>query len=295
MDHNFVFNKLSIPTANRNNAYNLLLGCVKGMIAVGSSDDRVAIYSDDLHDCQIAPDYYYRDFISQLGDNHESDLQLALLEIDDKTPMLDFLSDDIVNEIASSTFYFPNEAYTGSIDILAIAWHLDATLLSIATTDIWQKNEVEFAKYSEGQPSSGSSYLRNISCKEHGDAIRQQYLAVAETPLEELFPMCIFSVDFLEWIRQLPKDVFNRIVDKMALADAKQFQGGEPLFNTLHDADGIREIRFSAVQGGAVRILFRALSENRSAILFGFIKKSDNEGYKDAINSAKANLKRILQ
>ncbi len=294
MEHNFVFNKLSLPAANRNDAYTLLLGSVKGILAVGSDDDRFAIYSDDLHDCPIAPDYYYRDFISQLGERHEVDLQLALLEIDDKTPMLDSLSDDLVDEIASSAFFFPNEAYTGSIDILAFAWYLDATLLSIATTDKWRGNEIEFAKFSEGQPSTGSSYLRNISCEEHGNLIRQQYRFEAESPLEELFPRCLFTQDFLGWVHQLPKDVFNRVVNKVALADAKQFQGGEPLFNTLHNADGIREIRFSAVQGGAVRILFRVLSGNRAAILFGFIKKSDNEGYDEAINSARANLNQML-
>jgi len=295
MEHNFVFNTLSFPATSQEDAYRLLLDSVKGMLAVRSNKDRIAMYSDDHNNCPLGPDYFYRDFISQLGEHHEDDLQLSLMEIDDKTPMLDFLSDDLFNKIASSTFYFPSEAYDGSVDVLAMAWHLEATLLSIATTDKWRENEVEFAKFSEGQPSTGSSYLRNISCEEHGNIIGQQYLVEAESPLEELFPRCLFSQDFLAWVYQLPKDVLKRVVNKVALANAKQFQGGEPLFNTLHNADGIREIRFSAVQGGAVRILFRVLSDNRSAILFGFIKKSDNEGYDEAIESAKTNLNLILQ
>ncbi len=295
MEHNFVFNTLSFPAASKEEAYRLLLDSAKGMLAVRSNKDRIAIYSDDRDNCPIAPDYYYRDFISQLGEQHEDDLQLSLMEIDDKTPMLDCLSDELFNEIASSTFYFPNEAYDGSVDVLAMAWHLDATLLSIATINKWRENEVEFAQFSEGQPPTGRSYLRNISCEEHGNFIRQQYLAEAETPLEKLFPRCLFSQDFLAWVHQLPNDVLKRVVNKITLADAKQFQGGEPLFKTLHNADGIREIRFSAVQGGAVRILFRVLLGNQSAILFGFIKKSDNEGYDEAIESAKTNLNRILQ
>lgn len=295
MEHNFVFNTLSFPATSKEDAYRLLLDSVKGMLAVRSSKDRIAMYSDDHNNCPLGPDYYYRDFISQLGEHHEVDLQLSLMEIDDKTPMLDFLSDELFNEIASSTFYFPSEAYNGTVDVLAMAWHLEATLLSIATTDKWREKEVEFAKFNEDQPSTGSSYLPNISCEVHGKLIRQQYEFEAETPLEQLFPRCLFSQDFLEWVHQLPKDVFNRVVNKVSLADAKQFQGGEPLFYTLHNADGIREIRFSAVQGGAVRILFRVLSGNRSAILFGFIKKSDNEGYDEAIESAKTNLNLVLQ
>lgn len=295
MEHNFVFNTLSFPATSKEDAYSLLLDSVKGMLAVRSNEDRIAMYSDDHNSCPLGPDYYYRDFISQLGEHHEDDLQLSLMEIDDKTPMLDFLSEELFNEIASSTFYFPSEAYEGSVDVLAMAWHLEAALLSIATTDKWQKNEVEFAEFNEGQPSTGNSYLPNISCEEHGNLIRQQYQFEAETPLVELFPQCLFSQDFLEWVHQLPKDVFNRVVNKVALAYAKQFQGGKPLFDTLHNADGIREIRFSAVQGGAVRILFRVLSGNRSAILFGFIKKSDNEGYDEAIESARTNLNLMLQ
>ena len=85
-------------------------------------------------------------------------------------------------------------------------------------------------------------------------------------------------------------DLKARIYDKLLLADMKKFQGGKPLFDTLNDADGLREMRFSAVQGGAVRILFGALSGQKYGILVGFIKKSDDEGYTSAIKLAKKEL-----
>jgi hypothetical protein len=286
MNHNFVFNTLSLPAENSDSAYTLLFDSAKGMLAVGSGNDRFALYSDDLLDRPVAPDYYYRDFIVQLEEHHEVDLQLALLEIEDKTPMLDFLSEELFDEIASSSFYFPNEAYTGSIDVLATAWFLDATLLSIATKNKWLENEIEFAKYSSDKPSTGSSYLRNISCENHGYLIKQQYQFDPDLPLTELFPNCEFSHEFSTWINQLPSDLFKHVVNKIKLAYSKEFQGGEPLFKTLHNSNGIREIRFNAVQGGAVRILFKVLSASHSAILFGFIKKSKREGYKEAIDAA---------
>jgi hypothetical protein len=295
MEHNFVFNTLSFPATSKEEAYRLLLDSVKGMLAVRSNEDRIAIYSDDHNNCSLGPDYCYCDFLSQLGDNREADIQLSLMEIEDKTPMLDFLPDGVVDEIASSSFYFSDEVYTGSVDVLAITWYMEATLLSIATVDKWRGNEIEFAQYSEGKPSTGSSYLRNISSEEHGKLICQQYQVEAETPIESLFPRCLFSQDFLTWFNSLSKDVSQRVISKLTLADAKQFQGGEPLFDTLHNADGIREIRFGAVQGGAIRILFRVISDSCSAILFGFIKKSNNEGYDEAIKAAKSNLNRMLQ
>jgi hypothetical protein len=59
------------------------------------------------------------------------------------------------------------------------------------------------------------------------------------------------------------------------------------LFDNLENADGLREIRISAYPGGAIRILFKALANSRQAILVGFIKKNDNEGY--SVNIDKAN------
>lgn len=287
MDHNFVFNTLSLPASDANVAYRLLLDTAKGMLAVGSGNDRYAIFSDNLRSCEVAPNFTYSDFLSQLAEQNEIDLQLALLEIDDKTPMFDFISAGIFDEIASSAFYFPDEPYTTSIDILAVAWHLDATLFSIATAEKWRTTEIEFAEFVDGVPSTGTSHLRNISCEEHGNVLRHQYESESSLALNEMFPNCQFSDDFLGWHNTLPTDLYSRVNNKFALAEAKKFQGGKPLFETLTDADGLREMRFSAVQGGAVRILFGALPEKRQAILVGFIKKSNTEGYVEAISSAK--------
>ena len=58
------------------------------------------------------------------------------------------------------------------------------------------------------------------------------------------------------------------------------------MFKTLINADGIREIRFDAYPGGAIRILFKKIGE-KQAILTGFIKKRRDEGYKQDIAVAK--------
>ncbi len=38
----------------------------------------------------------------------------------------------------------------------------------------------------------------------------------------------------------------HRVIEKLRLSSDKDFQGGKPLFETLTDGDGLREIRFSA-------------------------------------------------
>ena len=65
-------------------------------------------------------------------------------------------------------------------------------------------------------------------------------------------------------------------------------------FRCNSTADGIRELRFSAVQGGAVRILFGQLPDGKQAILVGFVKKSDSEGYPKAIPTAKELLSEMM-
>lgn len=55
----------------------------------------------------------------------------------------------------------------------------------------------------------------------------------------------------------------------------------------------IREIRFSAYPGGAIRILFKAAGNTQQAILLGFIKKSDAEGYLQNISEAKVILDKL--
>ncbi len=296
MDHNFVLNSLSFPAANAQIAFDLLLDSMKGLIAVGTPDDRRALYSDQqpgIGHCVIAPDTTWHDFLAQLNQIDEQDLQLALLEIEDKTPMFDFVSDDQIEKIASVAFYFPDEAYTGSIDILAMAWELDAILLSIATAEKWCASEIAFAQFTTAKHPTEHSWFRNLSCRAHGLALNRQLLDLLNKSLVETFKTCHFSEHFLDWVNQLAADLQARIRVKLALAESKQFQGGKPLFDTLtgDDAAGLREIRFSAVQGGAVRILFDFLPSGKPAILVGWIKKSNSDGYTSAIIAAKPLLK----
>jgi hypothetical protein len=288
MDHNFVLNAMSFPAPDEAQAYELFYSSIKGMLAVGQKEDRVAIYCDDfpnLKNFPISQGYTYADFLITLKAKDEEDLLVALLEIDDKTPMLDHFSDADIEEIASTSFFFPDEGYDKSIDMLAVAWRTNGILLSIPTSQRWQQTEIPFAQYTEGEAPGQPSYLRNIACEVHGQELRRQRGEQQQKSLPALYPNCKFSTDFEAWANSLAQDLKARVSDKLALAYAKNFQGGEPLFKTLNDAGGMRELRFGAVQGGAVRVLFGALADGSFAILTGFVKKSNSEGYSDAITT----------
>jgi hypothetical protein len=290
MDHTFVFNTSSLPANNPNQAFDLLRSSMKGMLAVGQEGDRYAIYCDgvpNLGALSIAESYTYNDFLHGLVKGGENDLAVALFEIVDKSPMIENITNEVLEQAASSSFYFDDEPYSGSIDFLAVAWELDAVLLSLATSEKWESEQIRFAQYTEGLPSDGPSYIQNISSEQHGINIRGQYERIQAAAVGELYHNCVFSADFNRWNDELPEDLKARVGSKLALASGRNFQGGKPLFDTLDNADGMREMRFSAVQGGAVRILFGSLSSGKQAVLVGFIKKSDTEGYAEAIKAGK--------
>lgn len=296
MQTNFIFNHLSLPAADKVSGHAALLDAMKGMLAYLNLGDRPIIYGDGktkLSDFEIAKDYRFGDFINEL-EKIDPDLQLTLFEIEDKTPMLDFLNEDQINSIANQAFYFPDEGYATTIDILGVAWELDAVLLSLNTSKRWSEYEVCFAKHSE-TPMLGYSYLDNISKKSHGEYFFDERKKLSEKGLIESFPTCKFSDEFIEWTNGLASNLLGKVKGKLSLAAAKQFSGGGPLFDSLENADGMREVRFSNTEGGAVRIIFKDLTDKKHAILFGFIKKSDNDGYDQAIIASRKILKKMTE
>lgn len=72
---------------------------------------------------------------------------------------------------------------------------------------------------------------------------------------------------FREWYNQLDANNRHRVYKKIQLAAQRRFAGGEPLFKNLENGEGMRELRFSAYPGGAIRILFVDLSDGGKAIL----------------------------
>lgn len=295
MNFNFVLNTLSLPASNPEQAYNLMFDAIQGMFALSSGNDRFALYSsaldDNLIDSLLSDDYSYNDFLDQLLEEGENDIHMALLDIEDKTPTFNAIQNQI-DSIANSAYFFPDRPYTGSVDLLAIAWNLDAYLLSSATSDRWRSLKITFSQYTpESPPAKELPYIYNISCEAHGEELFSIFNP--QIPFEQFFENCQFSNIFLDWLNKLHPSLQQRIKNKFHLATDKQFQGGEPLFKTLENANGIREMRFNAIEGGAVRILFKQLSDQRFYILYGFIKKSDNEGYDFAIQKSTELLQKI--
>lgn len=287
MDHSFILNTYSLPASSQSVAYDLFYDSAKGLLAIRSNMDRCVIYydGDSLQDSTLAESYTFKDFIRELGQKGEADLQLFLLEAGDKMPALEHLSDEDFDEVSNCAFYFPDDGYTGSVDIIGLSWFLDATLWSIPTSERWNSVFVKVARYDQSTHEPDFLELRNISKKEHGEQLKLLFEDLAVADFNDIIENCRFTAEFKEWAEQLNVGNKKRLSEKLALASRKNFEGGEPMFKTLED--GFREIRFSAYDGGAIRVLFKRIDHDYWAILVGFIKKNNTEGYDAAIPKAK--------
>lgn len=284
MDHTLCLNKNSLPAQDAATAYALFINAVKSTFQLSqTTEGRVRILYDasenmSFLDINLAADYSISDFLNQLVSENRNDFAEALLEMFDKAPVVDALSDEDYLEISEAGFFFPDEPYTGSDDILAIAWYYDAILLSMATSPKWEVSTVNFSRYA-GHLSSEPYLLRNISEPKHIDEIFSEKFEYTSQILATKVRKCKLSQEMADWFDGLDEINRKRTYEKVCFASLRNFSGGKPLFDTLEDAGGMREIRFSAYPSGAIRILFGALPNSYQGLFIGFIKKSDTEGY----------------
>ena len=289
MEHRLCLNPNSFPAASAEIAYSLFNDALQGVLELNQGGDRYVFYLDtrqgyDLQNFPLAESFTYHDFMQQLMENGEMDLYLFLIELEDKSPALNYLADELIEEIANYSFYIPNCAVLDYADTLSLAYFLDAILLSINTSSQWANPQVTIARIADdGRYIDEKLTLHHIATQAHGQHLFQQF---SQDDIKAVCAQTVMTAEFVTWYQELIAENKRRVLDKCKLACERQFQGAKPLFDSLTNSDGIREIRFSAYSGGAIRILFKALSDTRHAILLGFIKKSNNEGYDENIPKA---------
>lgn len=279
MDLAICINTNSLPAATIDKGKELMKDALAGVLQlIETGNERVNFYYDsnneDLFDLQLAENYSYENFITDCDD---VDLQTFLYDVEDKSPALDALTAEQLDEVAEYDLYMPNQPLDAQRDIYALTWVLDGYLLSLATAERWQCHELRANKQGEhGQYVDDFLLLKNIANETHG---QHHFQKSKQINLEEVIaPHCI-SNELKQWFDQQSKENQRVIVNKLKLATEKGFQGAEPLFKPLHNSNTLREIRFSAFAGGAIRILFRNYQKEKYLLLTGFIKHANKEGY----------------
>jgi hypothetical protein len=289
VDISLCLNPNSFPAASAEQAYQLFEDSWQGVLALYQSGDRYLLYldtlsNDTLYDFSLAESFTYDDFLNLLMARGERDLYRFLTQLEDKSPALDHLDSETLDDIASYSFYMPDHPVPKHADTFSLAYFLDAILLSINTSPQWANHQVTIARVADdGRYIDEKLALHHIATQTHGQQLFQQF---SQDDIKAVCTQAVMTIEFVTWYQELIAENKRRVLDKCKLACERHFQGAKPLFDSLTNSDGIREIRFSAYSGGAIRILFKAMSDTKHAILLGFIKKSNSEGYDENIPKA---------
>ena len=286
MEHQIVINTNSFPANNVEEAVLYFDDALQGVLALNTGTDLFTFYLDSnditLPEFNLAEGFTYDDFVEEITDQ---DLKLFLLEVEDKSPAIDTLTEEQLEEVANNQFYIHGQPAFNSLEVFSFAWTLSGTLLSIPTSDVWEERRLNIRRSAlDGQFIEEEFWLNNIAYSSHGAEIHEQF---SNNNLPAVCKDHHITDDLAEWYDELTRENKRRVLDKLSLACERCFDGGEPLFKTLTGADGIREVRFDAYPGGTIRVLFKAIADGKQALLVAFIKKSNSEGYDAAIERAK--------
>jgi hypothetical protein len=211
-----------------------------------------------------------------LSDSNQIDLLAFIYEIEDKSPFLDYLSEELTDELSQLSSYFKDRPYNSNLDIFTISWLENGIMFSLATEKFWQNNVIIFLSSREGQHKPIRCEVYNISKREHANFI----LNAREQKIQDVCTNAIFTDNFMNWYDECKKEDRNKIKDKLRHCCENNFQLGRPIIDTLSGSrfPNMKEIRIgnAHAQSGKIRILFAITSNRSPAILNGFIKHSND-------------------
>ncbi len=278
MDYSLFFNHLSLPASGKEEAYSLLTDSFQGILNLNQNGDRFFLYFDgnSLDDCQLSQSFTYSDFKNRLSNEGDIDLLTFIYEIEDKSPFLDYLSQEFTEELYQLSSYFEDCPYKSNLDIFTIAWLENGIMLSLATKEFWRNYTIEFFSYREGEYKPIECEVYNISKKEHANII----LDAMEQKIQDVCINAKFTEYFLKWYNSCKEEDKNKIKDKLRHCCENNFQLGRPVIDTLSGScfPNMKEIRIgnAHAQSGKIRILFAVNPDRIPVILNGFIKHSNN-------------------
>jgi hypothetical protein len=293
MDYSLYFNSLSVPAPEVEKAHGLINDAFQGVLDLNQGTDRFFLFADtkNLDDFELAIGFTYGDFKTRLRDENSIDLLSFILEIEDKAPFIDYLSDERFEELSKMTIYMDDVPYNQNMDIFGQALLENGIMFSMATRDLWESHVINFFILRDGEYTPDVYSVPNISRHDHAQFI----LDKPEENIQEIFADVLFTEDFTNWYEACKREDKSKIRNIIANCHANDFQMGRPLIDTIRNSEfsNMKEIRAgnAHAQSGKIRILFAMDRVRRANILVGFIKHSND--YSDEIKKADSSFKTL--
>ncbi len=286
------FNHYSLNTdITPQHAYALLYDSFQGALYLNKNgDDTYVLYYEQasLGDCLVGKDYTFYDFKTDLLENHERDFYLFLSQIEDRSPYIDFISNEHIDELDKWTVYFPTRPYEGDYMIICLAWSLQGFVISLNTDPFWNHGHLKFAFTEDHCTPVEFDSVKNIASVRHGVLHRAPVLETWEA----ICPDAILCDSFLQWEESRIEQHRVVIREKIQMACTRNFDLKRPLVDTLTNSkfSNLKELRV----GGQLRIFFARLPDRRTAILGGLFKQGKERDYLEPVRKAEIEYEKLL-
>ncbi len=158
MNDVFFLNDSSLPAPNKDSAIKYMTAIYQGIINLSEDAYPVLFCDNDLSTLKLSSDYLYSDYRLTVA---ESNIDFAefILNIEEKSPFVDFIDDVDINEIVDSKVYIYETPFENSC--IKYSCIHDIILLSFPTVDFWKTNGLPYKILSQkGIQQDG--ILRNI-------------------------------------------------------------------------------------------------------------------------------------
>lgn len=297
MNNEFIFNENSSVSSYSDNLIPIIENMFEGLVSIGSFGDTYTLYADNvdrLFDICFAEDYKLKDYYD-LCFTHNREMAFFLLELIDKSPLINHIDSRKLDELTSKTFYVDGLTLKNEIPIVFSALY-NTYLLSLGTDPIWTKNEIIVSQLDEDFIYNGSLInALNISSKTN--SIFFNSLNNDDQTLEKLDPNAIFHEKMTEWYLALIPENKTRLYEKLKFIFSNNFNVSSALIkpitrNFKNKPVTFSEIRLDTISGGTMRIFFKKINNN-PYFFIGWTKKDDNEGYTENHKSACEILEKI--
>jgi hypothetical protein len=291
MNYEFCLNPLSLPVDTRENAKQYLNDIFCGIAGLSSSENNMVLYADkNIDETKISADWTYSDYKSDLLESNERDLAGFVLELETRSPFLDFINDGDFLQLAEYEMkMFRHSPMIGpEYDIIKFACLQNAILLSLPTNDLCRRSTISILITNATTNYTDEIVLLNIFDATFAHIPQYNWK-------NNLSDTIVFSEAFNHWYSELTEKNKLHIANLLKRADEMRFSGTIKQTKAIEGSEkAIREWRGGApdIGSGRIRILYKS-EQHKFYVLYGFIKTSENE-YVTAVKRAEYALAELL-
>jgi len=275
MNYEFCLNPLSLPVDTKEHANEYLTEIFHGIADLLATGSRGVLYSDaSLDKTPLSADWTYGDYRSELIYSQEHDLASFVLDLETRSPFLDYVDDEDFCCLAKyhMNIFGTTPLDSAEHDIIKFACLQNAVLVSLPTTSLCQRESIPITLVDETAQDSAEITLFNIFNAATSHIPRDDWK-------KSLSAKILFSSDFDEWYCGLSEKNKMHVAGLIKRADVARFTGTTKQTKAIaNSSKSIREWRGGCpdIGSGRIRILYKS-DKGSVFILSGFIKTSGHD------------------